>query len=91
MKSCYESSISGPTFHAFVAVTVYFPPPGSPYQPVIEALGNYPEKKFYNVSKLGGAKYGNDTFLVVCNWDGTSSKRAPHFAAVKEHFTPLKC
>ncbi|XP_054071506.1 iron-responsive element-binding protein 2 isoform X2 [Rissa tridactyla] len=31
--------------------------PGSPYQPVIEALGNYPQKKFYNVSKLGGAKY----------------------------------
>nr|XP_009941654.1 PREDICTED: iron-responsive element-binding protein 2 [Opisthocomus hoazin] len=33
------------------------PREGSPYQPVIEALGNYPEKKFYNVSKLGGAKY----------------------------------
>ncbi|XP_076204542.1 iron-responsive element-binding protein 2 isoform X1 [Aptenodytes patagonicus] len=31
--------------------------PGSPYQPIIEALGNYPQKKFYNVSKLGGAKY----------------------------------
>ncbi|KAM4661188.1 iron-responsive element-binding protein 2 isoform 3-T3 [Amazona ochrocephala] len=31
--------------------------PGSPYQPVIEALENYPQKKFYNVSKLGGAKY----------------------------------
>ncbi|KFV61078.1 Iron-responsive element-binding protein 2, partial [Dryobates pubescens] len=29
----------------------------SPYQPVIETLGNYPQKKFYNVSKLGGAKY----------------------------------
>ncbi|KFP20104.1 Iron-responsive element-binding protein 2, partial [Egretta garzetta] len=29
----------------------------SPYQPVIEALGSYPQKKFYNVSKLGGAKY----------------------------------
>ncbi|NXT93248.1 IREB2 protein, partial [Anhinga rufa] len=29
--------------------------PGSPYQPAIEALGNYPQKKFYNVSKLGGA------------------------------------
>ncbi|KAF1520133.1 Iron-responsive element-binding protein 2, partial [Eudyptes sclateri] len=35
----------------------FFFPPGSPYQPVIEALGNYPQKKFYNVSKLGGAKY----------------------------------
>ncbi|XP_068000204.1 iron-responsive element-binding protein 2 [Melanerpes formicivorus] len=31
--------------------------PGSPYQPVIETLGNYPQKKFYNVSRLGGAKY----------------------------------
>ncbi|KGL94673.1 Iron-responsive element-binding protein 2, partial [Charadrius vociferus] len=29
----------------------------SPYQPVIEALENHPQKKFYNVSKLGGAKY----------------------------------
>ncbi|XP_030911774.1 iron-responsive element-binding protein 2, partial [Geospiza fortis] len=30
---------------------------GSPYQPAIEALESHPEKKFYNVSKLGGAKY----------------------------------
>lgn len=47
--------------HSFMTVTLGFsPPPGSPYQPVIEALGNHPQKKFYNVSKLGGAKYGND-------------------------------
>ncbi|NXD61113.1 IREB2 protein, partial [Corvus moneduloides] len=32
--------------------------PGSPYQPTVEALESHPEKKFYNVSKLGGAKYG---------------------------------
>uniref|UniRef100_A0A8B9BKA2 Iron-responsive element-binding protein 2 n=1 Tax=Anser brachyrhynchus TaxID=132585 RepID=A0A8B9BKA2_9AVES len=31
--------------------------PGSPYQLVIEALTNYPQKRFYNVSKLGGTKY----------------------------------
>ncbi|XP_061856657.1 iron-responsive element-binding protein 2 isoform X2 [Colius striatus] len=31
--------------------------PGSPYQPVIETLGNYPQKRFYNVAKLGGTKY----------------------------------
>ncbi|XP_063268383.1 iron-responsive element-binding protein 2 [Prinia subflava] len=30
---------------------------GSPYQPAIEALESHPEKKFYNVSNLGGAKY----------------------------------
>ncbi|XP_005521463.1 PREDICTED: iron-responsive element-binding protein 2 isoform X2 [Pseudopodoces humilis] len=33
------------------------PRTGSPYQPAIEALEGHPEKKFYNVSKLGGAKY----------------------------------
>ncbi|KAM4765818.1 iron-responsive element-binding protein 2 isoform 2-T2 [Cyanocitta cristata] len=33
------------------------PRTGSPYQPAVEALENHPEKKFYNVSKLGGAKY----------------------------------
>lgn len=47
------------TFFFFLGL---FPPTGSPYQPVIEALENYPQKKFYNVSKLGGAKYGKDTF-----------------------------
>lgn len=45
-----------------MAVIFLLFPPGSPYQPVIEALGNYPQKKFYNVSKLGGAKYGNEAF-----------------------------
>uniref|UniRef100_A0A669NYB0 Iron-responsive element-binding protein 2 n=1 Tax=Phasianus colchicus TaxID=9054 RepID=A0A669NYB0_PHACC len=30
---------------------------GSPYQPIIEELRNYPQKRFYNVSKLGGTKY----------------------------------
>jgi len=35
---------------------------GSPYQPIIEELRNYPQKRFYNVSKLGGTKYGNDNF-----------------------------
>ncbi|NWI20508.1 IREB2 protein, partial [Crypturellus soui] len=36
---------------------LFVSPPGIPYQTVIEALGNYPQKKFYNVSKLGGTKY----------------------------------
>ncbi|NWH34365.1 IREB2 protein, partial [Chloropsis hardwickii] len=34
-----------------------FRPAGSPYQSAIEVLESHPEKKFYNVSKLGGGKY----------------------------------
>ncbi|NXF34790.1 IREB2 protein, partial [Nyctibius bracteatus] len=45
---------------------VFFFSPGSPYQPVIEALENYPQKKFYNVSKLGGAKYGVALIQLLC-------------------------
>ncbi|KFO05003.1 Iron-responsive element-binding protein 2, partial [Balearica regulorum gibbericeps] len=49
----------------------------SPYQPVIETLENYPQKKFYNVSKLGGAKYDTLPYSIrvlfessVRNYDG---------------------
>ncbi|PKU37589.1 hypothetical protein llap_12104 [Limosa lapponica baueri] len=55
----------------------------SPYQPVIEALGSYPQKKFYNVSKLGGAKYDTLPYSIrvlfessIRNCDGFLVKEA---------------
>lgn len=41
--------------------------PDCPFQHLIEVLKDSAGKKFYNIAKLGGPKYGNSYFILETN------------------------